>query len=124
MNTLQLKSKGIYFFVCCRLELTVNSWGGGGGLRKTRVWRGPCLPSSESFELHRESGTPQRRAGETRDVNGRYLSSSLHNRFITFIAKRLQYQAFQPKKCDLSELGDGQWGEERVISMARSAPLA
>merc|ERR1711991_857001 len=77
----------IYVFVCCWLVVPVSSWGGGRGLRTTRAWRGPCLPFSRSSELRRESGTLQRRAGGTRGVNGRCLSSSLHNRFITFYRK-------------------------------------
>ena len=87
LNTLQFMSKRVYFFVCYRLEVPVSSWGGGRGLRTTRAWRGPCLPFSRSSELHRGSGTLQRRAGGTRGVNGRCLSSSLHNRFITFYRK-------------------------------------
>ena len=87
MATLQFMSKRIYIFVCYRLEVPVSSWGGGRGLRTTRAWRGPCLPFSRSSELHRGSGTPQRRAGGTRGVNGRCLSSFLHNRFITFYRK-------------------------------------
>ena len=124
MATLQFMSKRVYFFVCYRLEVPVSSWGGGRGLRTTRAWRGPCLPFSRSSELHRGSGTLQRRAGGTRGVNGRCLSSSLHNRFITFYRKTLATSSVSTQKCDLSELGDGQWGEERMISMARSAPLA
>ena len=87
MDKLQFMSKRVYIFVCYRLELPVSSWGGERGLRTTRAWRGPCLPFSRSSELHRGSGTPQRRAGETRGVNGLCLSSSLHNRFITFYRK-------------------------------------
>ena len=87
MGTLQFISKRVYFFVCCRIEVPVSCWGGGRGLPTTRAWRGPCLPFSRSSELHRGSGTLQRRAGGTRDVNGRCLSSSLHNRFITFYRK-------------------------------------
>ena len=92
LSTLQFMSKQGLFL---RLLLTgrlassvpVSSWGGGRGLRTTRAWRGPCLPFSRSSELHRGSGTPQLRAGGTRGVNGRCLSSSLHNRFITFYRK-------------------------------------
>ena len=117
-------SKRVYILVCYRQEVTVSSWGGGRGLRTTRAWRGPCLPFSRFSELHRGSGTPQRRAGGTRGVNGRCLSSSLHNRFITFYRKTPAISSVSIQKWDLPELGDGQWSEERVISMARSAPLA
>ena len=89
---------GRYSFVRCRLELPVSPWGGGRGQRKTRAWRGLYQPFSKSSELHRGLSTPQLRAGGTRGGNGRYLSSSLCNLFITFIAKSLQHQAFQLEK--------------------------
>ena len=87
MATRQFMSKRVCIIDRYRFEVPVSSWGGGRGLRTTRAWRGPCLPFSKSSALHRGSGTPQRRAGGTRGVNGRCLSSSLHNRFITFYRK-------------------------------------
>ena len=98
VDTLRLTTKEIYVFDCCWLEVSVSSWGGGRGLRTIRAWREPCLPSSESSELHRESGTPQRRAGGTRGVNGQCLSSSLHNRFITFYRKTPAISSVSPQQ--------------------------
>ena len=112
MATLQFMSKRVYIFVCYRLELPVNSWGGGRGLRTTRAWRVPCLPSSRFSELHRGSGTPQLRAGGTRGANGRCLSSSLHNRFITFYRKTPATSSVSTKKRVFSGLGHGQWARE------------
>ena len=86
-DTLLITTKASYVFVYRRLEWPVSSWDGGGGLRKIPAWRGPCQPFSESSELHRGLGIPQLRAGGTRGGNERYLSSSLHNRFITFYRK-------------------------------------
>ena len=80
------------------LEWLISSWDGGRGLRKTQAWRGPCRLFSKSSELHLGSGTPLLRAEETPVGNGQYLSSSLHNHFLTSTAERLQNQMFQLKK--------------------------
>ena len=63
----------------------------------TRAWRELCWLFSESSVLHRVLSTLQRRAGETRDMNEQWLSSSLHNQAITFNRKRLKLQAFRKK---------------------------
>ena len=64
-----------------------KAWSGGMELQMTQAWRELCELSSGFSELHRGSGTLQQQAGETRGVNGRCLSSSLHNQFITFYRK-------------------------------------
>ena len=81
-----------------------SSLDGGRGLQKTLAWREPCRLSSESFGLHHGSGTPQLRAGGTRGANGLCLSSSLHNRFITFYRKTPATSSVSPKKRVLSGL--------------------
>ena len=44
MDTLQFMSKRIYFFVRCRLEVPVNSWGGGRGCGRLELGVGlVCL---------------------------------------------------------------------------------
>ena len=123
LDTLLLTTKASYVVVFRRLEWPVSSWDGGRGLQKTRAWRGPCQLSSESSGLHRGSGTPQRQAGGTRGANGLCLSSSLHNRFITFYRKTPATSSVSTEIRDLSGLGNGQWSEECRVSMALP-PLA
>ena len=92
-------------------------------LLKTRVLRGLCRPSSESFALLRGSGTPQLRAVETRDVNGRCLSSSLHNQFITFYRKTPETSNVLAEKDVRKSLGQGM-GECRLATAVPEHPLS
>jgi hypothetical protein len=123
-DTLLITTKASYVFVYRRLEWPLSSWDGGGGLRKIPAWRGPCQPFSGSSGLHRGLGTPQLRVGGTRGGNELCLSSSLHNRFITFYRKTPATSSVSTKKGDLSGLGNDQWGEECRASMAQPDPLA
>tara|TARA_B100001564_G_C20264527_1_gene500858 strand:- start:296 stop:583 length:288 start_codon:yes stop_codon:yes gene_type:complete len=92
-------------------------------LQMTQAWRELCELSSGFSELHRGSGTLQQQAGETRGVNGRCLSSSLHNQFITFYRKTPETSNVLAEKDVRKSLGQGM-GECRLATAVPEHPLS